>query len=76
MKTIASYRALAKTVGATVEEDSGCRESRILQIVAPDGKLWKSTGGCHLVVAMNEKGAFEDAKNRISFGLEDGDCEA
>lgn len=45
MKTKADLERLAKSAGATLEEDEGYRDMRVFQIVAPDGKRWVD-GGC------------------------------
>jgi hypothetical protein len=41
---------LAAKVGATVEEDTGSRDTRTLQICAPAGMVWESQAGMHIPV--------------------------
>lgn len=42
MITQNDYFKLAKSVDATLEEDSGYRDIQVFQMVAPKGKLWIS----------------------------------
>ncbi len=39
-KTIRQLRRLVTQAGGTLEEDEGYSDSRVLQAVAPTGKLW------------------------------------
>jgi len=77
-------RIVAK-INATVEDDSVGKD-RVLQVVAPDGKLWADGACIHLLIQWNEEEsnwvkerdkAIADAIVRISYGLihaEDEDC--
>lgn len=40
MKTVSDIKRLAAQAGATIEEDEGYRDMRVLQIIAPGGKRW------------------------------------
>lgn len=40
MKTKKDFAKLVERCGGTLEEDTGYRNMRVYQAVAPDGKLW------------------------------------
>lgn len=85
-KTIATLRAKARSLGATVESDSDDRW-KVYQVVAPVGKRWVE-GGVHTLRVEWDSGqgavgaemraeSIADAIDRMSQGLEDcaNDCE-
>jgi len=74
-------RNAVEKVGATVEEDCGFRDMRVIQLVAPMGKLWAGTdcqsepihwacGSSVHAVACNET-AFSYILDTLSHGLRD-----
>ena len=85
MKTkpsLQTLRKLAQSVGATFEEDTGYRDMRRFQLVAPDGKRWAGTGCvCHplewatrhsdLCAETFNAETIKDAEETVKFGLED-----
>ena len=79
MKSIRDIRRAVSTVGGTVEEDCGYRDMRVLQLVAPAGKLWTgndcqcepvswATGSSPQARAYNET-AFADILDTLSHGV-------
>jgi hypothetical protein len=62
--------------GATVEDDT-VDEWITLICVAPDGFIWRETGGYHLLVqwerGQSSDDAVHDAKVRIAIGIEPED---
>jgi hypothetical protein len=55
--TLTKLKTVAKSVGATVEQDyPGC-----VQVVAPVGKWWFESGGPHLRVDWVNGGGYPDA---------------
>jgi len=75
MTTRAQLNREADKHGATVEDDSSGRW-RVLQIVAPEGKLWVD-GSCTCLrvewIAPGATEAFDDAIARMNCGLEEDD---
>jgi hypothetical protein len=82
MKTISQLRAAVLKAGGTLEEDTGYRDMRVLQLVAPKGKLWSGAdvqsypvhwakGNSTHAVEYNERNAFADAMDTINHGLRD-----
>jgi hypothetical protein len=80
MKTKADLERLAKTAGASLEEDLPWRDMRTFQIVAPDGMRWTDGSTTCLRVdwakgssqhsAKFNANAYLDASSRIACGLE------
>lgn len=81
MKTLNDIKRAAAKVGATVEEDTGYRDMRVFQLVAPDGKLWNATdcqcervhwacGAAPHAITHNES-AYRDILGTVSLGLRD-----
>ena len=79
MKTLNDIKRAVAKAGATVEEDAGYRDMRVLQLVAPAGKLWAGTdckcepvqwacGSAPHAVAHNEA-TFSDIMDTLSHGL-------
>lgn len=75
--TIRDVKKAAAVFGATVEEDS-CGPWKIYQVVAPDGKLWATSGSVHLrfewrlgdcLTTQAKQDAIKDTIERISFGV-------
>lgn len=81
MKTIAQIKALVEKAGGTLEEDAGTHDARILQAVAPEGKVWAGSDvQCMLIqwpvgglpwTKSGRQEAFDDVAERVSFGLRD-----
>ena len=79
MKTLNDIKRAVAKAGATVEEDCGYRDMRVIQLVAPVGKLWAGTdcqcepvqwacGSAPHAVQHNEQ-AFADILDTLSHGL-------
>lgn len=72
---------LAQSAGATLEEDTGYRDMRCFQIVAPDGKRWVDGGvtciriewatGSSLSAREHNEAEYLVVKEAVEFGLED-----
>lgn len=79
--TIKDVRRAIEKAGGTMEEDEGYRDMRILQAVAPRGRLWACDSIYALMVpwavgnspqaAAHRADTFRDLGERLSFGLED-----
>jgi hypothetical protein len=78
MKTLNDIKRAVAKVGGTVEEDEGYRDMRVLQLIAPAGKLWAGTdcqcepvhwacGSAPHAVKYNEK-TFADILDTLSHG--------
>ena len=81
MKTLNDIKRAAAGSGATVEEDTGYRDMRVFQLVAPAGKVWAgmdcrckpvewACGSAPHAVAYNEA-CFRDILETLSHGLRD-----
>jgi len=79
MKTLNDIKRAVAKAGATVEEDCGYRDMRVIQLVAPVGKLWAGTdcqcepvqwacGSAPHAVQHNDE-AFADILDTLSHGL-------
>jgi hypothetical protein len=82
--SVKDLQSAAAKLGATVENHCGYRVAEY-QVVAPDGKVWATTGDIHFLVLNwngtssrptwpeEKQSAIADAIERISHGL--ADCE-
>ncbi len=70
MKTKRDLERLAELVGATLEEDSGWRDMRVFQIIAPKGQRWISDSVVSIKIEWAKGHSESDRKyNESEFAL-------
>jgi hypothetical protein len=74
VKTKKDFAKLVERCGGTLEEDTGFRNNRVFQAVAPDGKLWKGDDVQCLRIETCKESAdadFQWARSILEAGLRD-----